>query len=199
MRPLVKPPTTSSEDIRCLFGGILVHFHGLVLLFRSLMYEAGLGKVMSGTETIPAALADSTPGNVAAQEAAALALTDKNGKPYTRLLLVTSDCPEGYSSAASQVVQSFAPIGTEEFGDGRDAFLALEAKYRADSAFRMHELQDQLGSLAVTADDKFDPARAIQRLRPISTELDALGDKVVPTRKTHAFLYALPEKHYGSL
>ena len=62
----------------------------------------------------------------------------------------------------------------------------------------MQELKHQLGSLAVTADDKFDPARAIQQLRRISTELDALGDKVVPTRKTHAFLKALRDKHYGS-
>ena len=50
----------------------------------------------------------------------------------------------------------------------------------------------------MTADDKFDPARAIQQLRCISTELGALGDKVVPTRKTHAFLKALPDKHYDS-
>ena len=50
----------------------------------------------------------------------------------------------------------------------------------------------------MTADDKFDPARAIQQLRRISTELDALGDKVVPTRKTYAFLKALPDKRYGS-
>ena len=61
----------------------------------------------------------------------------------------------------------------------------------------MKGLQDRLGSLAVTADDKFDPARAIQQLRCISTKLDALGDTVVPTLKTHAFLKALPDKHYG--
>ena len=35
-------------------------------------------------------------------------------------------------------------------------------------------------------------------MRRISTELDALGDEIVPTRKTHAFLKALPDKHYGS-
>jgi len=35
-------------------------------------------------------------------------------------------------------------------------------------------------------------------LRRICIELDALGDKVVPTRKTHAFLKALPDEHYGS-
>ena len=62
----------------------------------------------------------------------------------------------------------------------------------------MQELQDQVGCLAVTADDKFDPARAIQQLRHISTELDALGDKVVPTREAHALLKALFDKHYGS-
>ena len=49
----------------------------------------------------------------------------------------------------------------------------------------------------MTADDKFDPARAIQQLRRIPTELDALGHKVVPTRKTDAFLKAFPDKHYG--
>ena len=62
----------------------------------------------------------------------------------------------------------------------------------------MQELQEPLGSLAVTADDKLDPAHAIQQLRRIPTELDALGDKVMPTRKTHAFLKVLPDKHYGS-
>ena len=36
------------------------------------MYEAGLGKVMSGTETARAALDDGTPANVVDQEAAAL-------------------------------------------------------------------------------------------------------------------------------
>ena len=127
-----------------------------------------------------------------------LAFKDKNGKLYTRLYLATSDCPDGFSSNASQVVKSFAPIWPEEVGDGRGAFLPMESKHRVDGAFRMQELQDQLGSLAMTADDKFDYARSIQQLRLISTELNALGDKVVPTRKTHAFLKALPDKHYGS-
>ena len=116
-----------------------------------------------------------------------LSFKKKNSKLYTRLYLATSDCPDGVSSTASQVVQSFAPIWPEEFGDGRGALLALESKYRVHGAFRVQELEDQLGSHAVTADDKFDPARAIQQLRHISTKLDPLGDKVVPTRKTHAF------------
>ena len=50
----------------------------------------------------------------------------------------------------------------------------------------------------MTAENIFDPACAMQQLHRISTELDALGDKVVPTSKTHAFLKALPDKHYGS-
>ena len=62
----------------------------------------------------------------------------------------------------------------------------------------MQELPDQLGPLAGTADDKFDPARAIHQLRRILNDLDALGDKLVPTRKTHAFQKALPDSHYGS-
>ena len=51
------------------------------------MYEAGLGKVMSGTKTAPAALADGTPGDVAAQEAAALAF---KAVSYTHLTLPTT-------------------------------------------------------------------------------------------------------------
>ena len=126
------------------------------------MYKAGLGKVVSRTEKAPEAPADSTETAAAAFEKDKLAFKEKNGKLYTRQYLVTSDCPDGFSSTASQVVQSFAPIWPEEFGDGRGAFLALESKYNVDGAFRMQELQDQLGRLAVTADDKFDPARVIQ-------------------------------------
>ena len=136
------------------------------------MYEAGLDKVMSGTEKAPEAPADSAETVAAAFEKDNLAFKEKNSKLYARLYLATPDCPDGFSSAASQV-QSFAPIWPEEFDDGRGAFLALESKYRVDGTFRMQELQDQLRSLAVTADDKFDPARAIQQLRCISTELDA--------------------------
>ena len=58
----------------------------------------------------------------------------------------------------------------------------------------MQQLHDQFGSLEVTAVDQFDPARVIQELRRICIELDVLGDKVVPTRKTHAFLTALTGK-----
>ena len=114
-------------------------------------------------------------------------LKEKNGKLYTRILLATADCAEGYSSVASQVVQAFAPIETEEFGDGRSAILAQEAKFRVDGVFRMQELHDEFGTLEVTAADNFDPARVIQESRRIYIELDSLGNKVVPARKTHAF------------
>ena len=106
------------------------------------MYEVGLGKVMSGTEKASEAPADSTETAAAAFEKDKLAFKEKNGELYKRLYLATSDCPDGFSSTASQVVQSFAPIWPEEFGDGRGAFLALESKYRVDGAFRMQELQD---------------------------------------------------------
>ena len=35
-------------------------------------------------------------------------------------------------------------------------------------------------------------------MRRISLELDALGAKGMPTRKTHSFLKARPDKQYGS-
>ena len=136
------------------FSGNPVEFHGWASHFRSIMYEAGLGKVTSGTEKAPEAPADSTEMASTAFDKDKLAFKDKNGKLYTRLYLATSDCPDGFSSNASQVVKSFAPIWPEEVGDGRGAFLPMESKHRVDGAFRMQELQDQLGSLAMTADDK---------------------------------------------
>ena len=87
------------------------------------------------------------------------------------------------------------PSGTEEINDGRGAFLALEAKCRVDGARRMQQLHDLFGSLELTAADQFDPAHVIKELHRICIELDDLGDKVVPTRKTHAFVKALPDKH----
>ena len=60
----------------------------------------------------------------------------------------------------------------------------------------MQQLQSQLTNLAVTADDPFYPARVIQELRRIPAELDALGDEVVPARKVHTLLGALPYSNY---
>ena len=53
--------------------------------------------------------------------------------------------------------------------------------------------------MQVTAADIYDPSRVIQELRRTCEELGALGDVVVPARKTHAFVRALPDEKYGSL
>ena len=160
------------------------------------MHEAGMGEVMFGVETAPAALtAGASEEDITPHAVSVKTFKEKNGKLYTRILLATSDCAEGCSSVAPQVVQTFAPIGTEEFGDGPSAILALEAKFRLDGVFRMQELHDKFGTLHVTAADNFDPARVIQEFRRICIELDALGDKVVPARKTNAFLKSLQDKH----
>ena len=115
------------------------------------------------------------------------------------MLLATADCRQGYASVAAQVVQAYAPGGTAEFGDGRGAVMALKAKYRQDGESRMQELRDQLANLQVTEAEQYDPARVIQELRIVCVELGALGDTVVPARKTHAFLKALPDGQYEPL
>ena len=115
------------------------------------------------------------------------------------MLLATADCREGYASVAAQVVQAYAPVGTAEFGDGRGAVMALEAKHRLDGESRMQELHDQLANLQVTEAEQYDPARVIQELRRICVELGALGDTVVAALKTHEFFRALPDSQYESL
>ena len=179
------------------FSGNSAEYHGWVSLFRSIMYDVGLGRVMSGSETAPEAPRESSPEAARQFAKEKQDFVEKNGKLYTRLLLATSAGSDGFASAASLVVQTFGPIGTAEFGDGRKAFLALEQKYRLEGSHRMGQLQEQLGSLAVTSADAYDPARAIQEMRRICAELDALGDKVVQARKVHTFLKALPDKHYA--
>ena len=178
------------------FRGDPAEFHSWATLMRSIMYEQGLGKVMTGIETAPEVRTETSENERAAEQAALAAFEEKNGRLFTRLQLATSDCAQGFMSAAAQVVQSFGPIHPKEFGDGRGAFLALESKYRREGIYRMQQLQSQLTNLAVTADDHFDPARVIQELRRISAELDALGDKVVPARKVHTLLGALPDSKY---
>ncbi|CAB1121335.1 unnamed protein product [Ectocarpus sp. CCAP 1310/34] len=63
----------------------------------------------------------------------------------------------------------------------------------------MQQLHDEFASVAVTAADKFDPARAVQQLRRICHELGNLGDNVVEARQSNALLQAVPDKQYGSL
>ena len=75
--------------------------------------------------------------------------------------------------------------------------MALEAKHRLDGESQMQELHDQLANLQVTEAEQYGPARVIQELRRICVELDALGETVVPARKTHAFFRALPDSPYA--
>ena len=120
------------------FSGDAAQFQGWVALMRSLMSEAGLSRIMSGAETAPETpQAGAGEEELTAHRKTLLKFHERNGKLYTRLLMATSDGPEGYSSPASQVVQQYAPLGTEEFGNGRGAFVALEQKYRVDGVFRM--------------------------------------------------------------
>ena len=63
----------------------------------------------------------------------------------------------------------------------------------------MQELYDQLANLQVTEAEQYDPAQVIQELCRICVELGALGDTVVPARKTQAFFRALPDSQYESL
>ena len=115
------------------------------------------------------------------------------------MLLATADCREGYASAAAQVVQAYAPVGTSDFSDGRGAAMAFEVKYRLDRESRMPALLDQLGNLQVTEAEQYDPARVTQDVRRTCVELGALGDIVVSARKTHAFLRPLPDSKNISL
>ena len=179
------------------FNGEPNQYHGWITLQRSLMYEDGLGKVMSGVETAPPALDEAATQLQKTQHAKECRRFDENnGKICTRMLLATADCHDGYISVAAQVVQAYASVGTTEFGNGRGAVMTLEAKYRLDGESRMQELHDQLANLQVTEAEKYDPERVIQELRHICVELGALGDVVVPARKTHAFFRALPDEKY---
>ena len=153
------------------FNGEPNQYHGWMTLQRSLMYGDGLGKVMSGVETAPAALEGDATQLQRTQYTKETRRFEKNGKLFTRMLPATADSRDGYASVAAQVIQAYAPVGTAEFGDGRGAVMALEAKYRLDGESRMQELHDQLANLQVTAADKYDPARVIQELRRICVEL----------------------------
>lgn len=76
-------------------------------------------------------------------------------------------------------MQEFAPIGTDEFGDGYGAVEALEARHRLDEDFRMKALHDKLASLEVTTSKYFNPPRVTQEMRRICLELGHLGDELV--------------------
>ena len=63
-------------------------------LQQSLMYEDGLGKVMSGLETAPAAPEEDATQVQRAQNAKkSRRFEEKNGKLFKRMLLATADLP----------------------------------------------------------------------------------------------------------
>ena len=101
------------------FRGDPAEFHSWATLMRSIMYEQGLGKVMTGIEAAPEVRTETSENERAAEQAALAAFEAKNGRLFTRLQLATFDCAQGFMSAAAQVVQSFGPIHPKEFGDGR--------------------------------------------------------------------------------
>ena len=125
------------------FNGEPNQYHGWMTLLRSLMYEDGLVNILSGVETAPAALEEDATQLQSTQYAKEARRFEKNnGNLFTRTLLATADSRDGYASVAAQVVQAYAPVETAEFGDGRAAVMALEAKYRLDGESRMQELHD---------------------------------------------------------
>ena len=133
------------------FDGGSNQYLGWITLQRSLMHEDGLGKVMSGLETAPAA-----PENGAAQvqrtqyAQESRRFEEKSSKLLTRLFIATADCRDDYESVPAQIVLAYAPVGIAEFGDGRGAVMAPESKYMLDGESRMQELPDQLAILQVT-------------------------------------------------
>ena len=90
----------------------------------------------------------------------------------------------------------YGPVGTAEFGEGRAAAMALEAKHQRDGESSMQGLHDPVASLQVTVADKYDPARVIQEWHHVCVELEPLGDVAVPTRKARAFFTVLQNENY---
>ena len=93
------------------FNGDPNQNHGWMALQRSFMYEDGLGKVLSGLETAPAAPEeDATQVQKAQYAKESRRCDEKNGTFFTRMLLATADCREGYAGDAAQVVQAYTPV-----------------------------------------------------------------------------------------
>ena len=65
-------------------------------------------EVMSGVETAPAALEGDATQLQRTQYTKETRRFEKNGKLFTRMILPTADCREGYASVAAQVVQAYA-------------------------------------------------------------------------------------------
>lgn len=104
--------TNLIRKVYARFRGNLALIHDWMTLRRPLMYEDGLGTVLSGVEAALSTvdLEDGTSGDEIATHEGLKNASEKNGKLYTRLLLATPDCPDMYASIASLVVKAHAPI-----------------------------------------------------------------------------------------
>ena len=74
------------------FNGEPNQYHGWMTLQRSLMYDDGIGKLMSGVETAPAALEeDATQLQTTQYAKQTRRVEENNGKLFPRMLLATAE------------------------------------------------------------------------------------------------------------
>lgn len=139
------------------FNGESIQYRGWITLQRSLMYEDGLGKSHAGLETTPAAPEeDATQVQRAQCAKESRRHEEESGTLFSRILLATGDCREGYAYVCSHAVQEYARVGISDFGCGHGAVMVLEDKHRFDGESRMRELRD-LTYFNVTAAEQYDP------------------------------------------
>ena len=97
------------------FSGNPAHYGSWMSPRRALMYETGQGEIMTGAETAPADLTGSPSETLkAAHKVLVKAFKVKKGKLHTRLVLATTDCPEGYDSPAA--INCSPNLRTDRFG-----------------------------------------------------------------------------------
>ena len=139
------------------FSGNAREYHGWYTHQLTLMFEEGLGTIMTGETTAPAAPeANTSEAQMRSYNRALSDFHQKNGKLFTRLLLATSDNAEGHASVPAQIVLAHAPIGrSSPYGDGRAAIVALDKKYLKHGESRMQVLHDERSQLMVTAKDGY--------------------------------------------
>lgn len=68
-----------------------------------------------------------------------------------------------------------------------------------DGESTIEELHDKLANLQITANDKYDRERVIQKLGHICVELGALRDVIVPARKTNPVFRAFSDEKCESM
>ena len=121
-----------------------------------------------------------------------------NGMLYGRSLMAVSNAPKGYGGPAVASVLVHGPVPPSPWGDGRAAFLALDEKYESVESFRPFQLQQQLGDVDMTREDRLDPARIINEIRQIRVGLEAVGQTVDSSNLAYTLFQALPREQYES-